>query len=204
MDKTQKIKNKGLFDALIKGSQESFTSDYGSIKEYYVCEEIGEASDYIEWFHDIRNSRQSDIIKIHINSPGGNLFTTIQFMQALSETDAHIIVSVEGACMSAATLIFLMADEYIITDHSMFLFHNYSAGTMGKGGEMYHDMVHKRKWSENLFKSMYSDFLTETEIKEMIDDKDIWMDAAQVLDRLQKRGKKIQKRIQADKKNKRG
>jgi ATP-dependent protease ClpP protease subunit len=123
-------------------------------------------------------------------------------MQALSETEARILVSVEGACMSAATLIFLMADEYMITDHSMFLFHNYSAGTAGKGGEMYRGILHEHKWSANLFKDMYSDFLTESEIKDMLEDKDIWMDATQVLDRLEKRGKTIQKRIQAAEKKK--
>jgi ATP-dependent protease ClpP protease subunit len=196
------IQNKGLLDLLKGGANDCFTSDYGAVKEYYLSEEIGDASDYIQWFHDIRNSRPTDVVKIHINCPGGNLFTTIQFMQALSETEAHIMVSVEGACMSAATLIFLMADEYMITDHSMFLFHNYSAGTAGKGGEMYHGMVHERNWSANLFKDMYSDFLTEGEIKEMLEDKDIWMDAHQVLDRLEKRGKKIQSRIRAEEKKK--
>ena len=198
----QTIQNKGLLDLLKGGVADCFSNDYGTVKEYYLSDEIGDASEYIPWFHDIRNSRESDIIKIHINCPGGNLFTTIQFMQALSETPARILISVEGACMSAATLIFLMADEYMITDHSMFLFHNYSAGTAGKGGEMYHGMVHERNWSANLFKDMYSDFLTEAEIKDMLEDKDIWMDAAQVLERLEKRGKTIQKRIQAEEKKK--
>ena len=195
--------NKGLLDHILnKGVEDSFTTEYGSIKEYYLSDEIGDACDYIGWFHEIRNSRPSDLIKLHINCPGGNLFTTIQFMQALSETEAHIIVSVEGACMSAATLIFLMADEYMITNHSMFLFHNYSAGTAGKGGEMYHGMVHERNWSAKLFKDLYTDFLTENEIKDMLEDKDIWMDANEVLDRLEKRGKKIQKRIKTEQKAK--
>ena len=202
MDSTTQ-KNKGLLDQILNhGVEDSFTTEYGSIKEYYLSDEIGEPSDYIGWFHEIRNCRPTDLIKLHINCPGGNLFTTIQFMQALSETEAHIIVSVEGACMSAATLIFLMADEYMITNHSMFLFHNYSAGTAGKGGEMYHGMVHERNWSANLFKDLYIDFLTENEIKDMLEDKDIWMNANEVLARLEKRGKKIQKRIQAEQKTK--
>jgi hypothetical protein len=36
----------------------------------------------------------------------------------------------------------------------------------------------------------------------MLEDKDIWMDASQVLDRLEKRGKKIQRRIHAEQKKK--
>ena len=49
---------------------------------------------------------------------------------------------------------------------------------------------------------MYSDFLTEAEIKDMLEDKDILMDAHQVLYRLEKRGKKIQSRIRAEEKKK--
>ena len=186
--------NKGLLDILKGGAPDSFSTDYGCIREYYLSDEIGPPSEYIGWFHEIRNCRNTDAIKIHINCPGGNLFTTIQFLQALQETEAHIIVSVEGACMSAATLIFLAGHEYFITDHSMFLFHNYSAGTAGKGGEMYHGMVHERKWSTNLFQDMYTDFLTSEEIADMTNDKDIWLDAKEVLERLEKRGKILEKK----------
>jgi ATP-dependent protease ClpP protease subunit len=91
--------------------------------------------------------------------------------------------------MSAATLIFLIADECIITNHSMFLFHNYSSGTFGKGGEIYHGIIHERAWSESLLRDIYDDFLTDEEMSSLINDKDIWMNAQQVADRLEKRGK---------------
>jgi ATP-dependent protease ClpP protease subunit len=192
-EKDSNHRKEHLLNILKGGGATPYIEDYGSIKEYYLVEEIGDPEEYVDWFHDIRNSRQSDIIKIHINCPGGNLFTTIQFIQALSECAGHIIMCVEGACMSAATLIFLMADEFVITEHSMFLFHNYSAGTAGKGGEMYHSMMHERNWSAKLFKSMYDGFLTDVEIKNMLEDKDIWMDASTVLDRLEKKVKTIKK-----------
>jgi ATP-dependent protease ClpP protease subunit len=189
MHKNNKNKNNAeLFGKLFKpDNTHSYANDYGAVKEYYLSDTIGDPSEYVDWFHDIRNSRPTDVIKLHINCPGGNIFTTIQFLQALSETEAHIIASVEGACMSAATLIFLMADEYMITDHSVFLFHNYSSQTMGKGGEMYSCLIHERGWSERLFKDMYTDFLSEAEIKDMIEDRDIWMTAAEVMTRLEAR-----------------
>jgi ATP-dependent protease ClpP protease subunit len=196
--------NKGLLD-LIKGSQsEAFSADYGCVKDYYISDEIGNPDEYTQMIHDIRSSRQLDVIKLHINCPGGNLFTTIQLLQAIADCEGHVVASVEGACMSAATLIFLCADEYMITNHSMFLFHNYSGGTFGKGGEMFHGVIHERKWSEGLMRDIYSDFLTEDEITELINDKDIWMDAAQVLDRLEKRGKLIEKKTKAAAKGSRG
>lgn len=168
-----------------------FTGDYGSIIDLYLSNAIGEASEYIDCFNRIRNARETDVVRIHINCPGGNLFTTIQFMQALSECNAPVIMIVEGACMSAATLLFLMGDEFVVNEHSVFLFHNYSGGMMGKGGEMYHGMVHERKWTERLLRSSYEDFLTEEEITNLLEDKDVWMDAETVISRLQSRGEKI-------------
>jgi ATP-dependent protease ClpP protease subunit len=89
--------------------------------------------------------------------------------------------------MSAATLIFLTADQFELSDHTMFMFHNYSSGTIGKGGEMYDQITHFRTWSEKLFTSFYKDFLTEAEIKSMLDNKDIWLDAEEVAKRLANR-----------------
>lgn len=194
----QSIPNANGLLNLIKGLNEtSFENEYGSIKDYYISSQIGDPSEFTGMIHDIRNARNTDVIKIHINCPGGNLFTTIQILQAIFECQGHVIASVEGACMSAATLIFLCADEFMITNHSMFLFHNYSGGTFGKGGEMYHGVIHERKWSEGLMRDLYGDFLTEAEITDLINDKDIWMDATQVAERLEKRGKIIERKIKA-------
>jgi ATP-dependent protease ClpP protease subunit len=102
------------------------------------------------------------------------------------------MVSVEGACMSAATIVFLMADEFEISAHSMFMFHNYSGGTIGKGGEMIDQIKHERKWSESLLNEIYSDFLNPDEIRSILDNKDIWMGGEEVVNRLNKRKKALQ------------
>jgi ATP-dependent protease ClpP protease subunit len=108
-------------------------------------------------------------------------------VRAMQESSATIVCSVEGICMSAATLIFLTADQFELSDHTMFMFHNYSSGTIGKGGEMYDQITHFRAWSEKLFASFYKDFLTDAEIKSMLDNKDIWLDAEEVAKRLANR-----------------
>lgn len=155
-----------------------------TMHEFYLTGEIESAENYIEWFDTIRHSSEHDIIKIYINSYGGDLFTAIQFLRVLAETPATKIVSVEGACMSAATMIFMCADSYEVTPHSVFMFHNYSGGTIGKGGEMIDQLLHERKWSENLLKNIYEGFMTNDEIKSMLDNKDIWMDGEEVVKRI--------------------
>lgn len=161
------------------------TKPVSQLHEFYLTGEITSADDYIEWFDAIRHASETDIVKIYINSYGGDLFTAIQFMRVMAETNATIICSVEGACMSAATMIFLCADNFEVTPHSVFMFHNYSGGTIGKGGEMIDQLQHERKWSERLMKEIYHGFLTEEEIKAMMENKDFWMDGEEVVKRLQ-------------------
>jgi len=159
------------------------------VHKFYLSGEIKSPSEYIHWFETIRNASETDVVVIHINSYGGDLFTAIQFMRTFAETKANIVASVEGACMSAATVIFLTAKHFEISKHSMFMFHNYSSGSFGKGGEMYDNIVHEREWSRKLWKDVYTGFLTETEINSILQNKDIWMSGEEVSKRLEKKFK---------------
>jgi ATP-dependent protease ClpP protease subunit len=157
------------------------------VHEFYLTGEITSPDDYIEWFDAIRHASEHDLVKIYINSFGGDLFTAIQFMRVLADTEASVIASVEGACMSAATMIFMCADSFEVTPHSIFMFHNYSGGVIGKGGEMIDQLKHERRWSERLLKEIYHDFMTNEEIDAMLSNKDLWMDGEEVVKRMNAR-----------------
>jgi ATP-dependent Clp protease protease subunit len=157
----------------------------GNLYTIYLVGEITDPDDYINCYEAIRNAGEDDVVKIHINSHGGDLFTTIQFIRAIAESPAKIIASAEGCCMSAATMIFLCADMYEISEHCLFMFHNYSGGVVGKGGEMYDQLINERKWSEKIVQKVYSGFLTDGEMKSILENKDIWMDGEEVMKRLQ-------------------
>ena len=161
------------------------------IHTYYLSGHIDSSDQYIDWFDSIRNASENDVVKIHINSYGGDLFTAIQFMRVLMETEATVVISVEGACMSAATMIFLCGHAFEVSAHSMFMFHNYSGGAFGKGGEMLDQLTHERAWSEKLLEEVYSDFLTADEIDQMLNNKDLWMDGDNVVERLKEKAKKV-------------
>jgi ATP-dependent protease ClpP protease subunit len=177
-----------------KKTQTSFTDKaVAHLHEYYLSGVIEDASKYTEWFNQIRHAGQMDMVKIYINSEGGSLWTAIQFMRVLKETKATVVASVEGACMSAATIIFLMCDTFEISPHSIFMFHNYSGGTIGKGGEMIDQIKHERKWSEKLLSEIYQDFLSADEIKAMLNNKDLWMTSEEVVARLNKKASKNKK-----------
>jgi ATP-dependent protease ClpP protease subunit len=188
-----------LLEMLQPAKQKDYFSDrsLARVHSFYLSGTITSADDYIDWFDIIRSAGENDVVKIHINSYGGDLFTAIQMMRVLGECQGTVVVSVEGACMSAATMIFMHADAFEVSPHSMFMFHNYSGGTFGKGGEMLDQLQHERAWSEKLLRDIYSDFLDEKEIESMLNNKDIWMDGDEVVKRLEKKAKKVRRNAKA-------
>ncbi len=187
----KKIDLMELFGKGIKQDERQFHKQIVNVHEFYLSGEIESSEEYIQWFDTIRHASETDVVKIYINSHGGDVFTAIQFMRVLQETDANVVMSVEGQCASAATMIMLCGHNFEISDHSMFMFHNYSGGTFGKGGEMLDQLQHERKWSERLLREVYKDFLTEDEITSVLNNKDIWMDGQEVAKRLKVRQEKL-------------
>lgn len=157
--------------------------------DLYLSGEIKSSDQYTDWFELLRSAGKSDIIKIHINSYGGDLFTAVQLMRCITESHGNIITSVEGACMSAATMIFLASESFEVSDHSAFMFHNYSGITIGKGGEMFEQVSFEKRWFNKLVNNIYKDFLTVEEIEDIENGKDLWLDGDEVVIRLKKMGK---------------
>lgn len=179
------------------GNKKSYKKVAAQLYEFYLSGVITEPEDYVEWFDTIRNATENDTVKIYINSQGGVVDTAIQFMRVLSETEAHVICSVEGSCMSAATMVFLCAQEFEITPFSLFMMHNYSGGMFGKGAELYDQAVFERKWSTEYFRYIYKDFLEEAEITSLLDNKDIWLTSTEVMERCQKLANARSKAVKA-------
>ena len=194
-------KTMGLFDEVLGGGsdKDNFAAPSGFTYDYYLSGTIESPEHYIDWFHQIRNATASDTVVLHINSAGGSLATALQFFRILGETQASVVASIEGEAMSAATIIMMQADAYLISPHSMFMFHNYSGGTVGKGGEMMDQLEFERLWSTNLLHDVYKDFLTLDEVDSMLDGKDLWLTTNEVSERLETRSKIIQEDQEAEK-----
>lgn len=163
------------------------TRPNGQIYEFYLVGEIEPADDYIMWFDTIRNATANDVVKLYINSPGGDLVTALQFLRVLNDTPATVTCSIEGECISAATIIFLAGDILEVSPNSLFMVHTYSSGSIGKGNELHLKIHFEREWSKKLFHSVYKGFLTTQEINDVLDGKDMWMDSDEVILRCENR-----------------
>ena len=175
-------------------TNDAYEKPVARILDFYISGDIKEAKDYTAWNQLMRNATENDAVIIHINSSGGDIFSAIQLMRTMAESPATVIASVEGMCMSAATLIFLCADVCEVSEHSHFMFHTYSSGNWGKGNEQIASALANDKWARHLFNQVYKGFLEPKEITEMIEGKDFWMNPDEVKKRLDKRNKQAKKK----------
>lgn len=149
-------------------------------KRIYLYGEITEPEDYIDVIESIIGCSENDLVRIHLNTPGGNLMAALAIINAMSECQAHIITSIEGECNSAGTLIFLAGDEFDIDPNCRFMIHTYFTGTYGKGNEIASNIKFSSDWWAKIVRRFYLGFLSEQEIEEVINGKDMWMDAEEV------------------------
>jgi len=72
-------------------------------------------------------------IKLHINSPGGDVYHGISIMDTIIELkkDVNVDTIVEGISASAGTFISLVGSKRYITQHSYMLIHQLSSGMFG-------------------------------------------------------------------------
>jgi ATP-dependent protease ClpP protease subunit len=71
-------------------------------------------------------------IVIHINSYGGCVTSAFGIINTIKSSKLPIISIVEGVCMSAATLVFVVSDYSLMCEYSHFLIHQMSYGLGGR------------------------------------------------------------------------
>ncbi len=137
-------------------------------------------------FHELRSASKNDILELRISSGGGLVNEGQQFYNLIEEKfHDRSVAFLDNHGYSMGALLFCMADKRVIYPYSDLMFHNYSGGTLGKGGEMKSRIKHKDKILTSFFKKIIQDknFLTKEEFKKMLIGQDYWMDAKEMCKR---------------------
>jgi len=156
------------------------------IHHFYISEGIGAPDKYIDMIHKIRMAGPEETVCIHLNSPGGSIDTGVQIINAMRASQANIVASVESESCSLATMIFLAADEMVVHDDCIMMFHNFTAGAYGKGHELKANVKGVSDWIEAFMRRLYVPFLSEKEFDRLLKGEDFWMQSDEIRDRLQK------------------
>lgn len=156
------------------------------VQHFYLSSVIEEPIHYIDMIHRIQSAGPDDIIYIHLNTPGGQLDTGIQIINAMQSTQAHVIASVESEAQSLGTLIFLAADEFVVHDNCTMMFHSYGGAVVGKGHEQKARMNSDMKVYDTLIRKLYVPFLSDVELERITNGEDIYIHSDEIRKRLDK------------------
>lgn len=151
---------------------------------FYISEEISDPHLYTDMIHRINTAGPNDVIYIHLNTPGGQLDTGVQIINAIQNSSAKIVTVLDGTVYSLGTLIFLAGDEMVVNDHCMIMFHNFKGGVIGKGNELVSQLAATVSWFSTLGKKLYIPFMSEDEFDRMVRGEDIWMHSDEIRERL--------------------
>lgn len=149
----------------------------------YILDQIEEPTLYSELCHKLRISEKGDTFTIHLNTPGGMIDSTMMIIDAIKSSKAKVTAKLSGTVASAGTILALACDNLEVADHTAFMIHNYSGGGHGKGHELKAMQEFRDASLKNAFETFYRGFLTDKEMTDVIDGKDLWMGKDEVLKR---------------------
>jgi len=75
-------------------------------------------------------------IRVHINSPGGEVFEAITIINALRRFDARVVAVVDGLAASAASVLGAAADELVMAPNSTLMIHDAWGVCVGPATDM--------------------------------------------------------------------
>lgn len=154
----------------------------GKVVTVFLNDEIYEPGAYNELCYTLENT-VADEVRLYMNNGGGQLDSMLSIIASMERCSCEITGVLSGTVASAATMIALKCDKLEVAEHTAFMIHSASGGTGGKLHETKAYMEFNDKNVRNILHDMYKDFLTEPEIKRVLDGKDMWMGKDEVIER---------------------
>ncbi|TDR81478.1 Clp protease ClpP [Paludibacterium purpuratum] len=151
---------------------------------FYLSGEIGDPIHYTDLLYTLRSASNTDLILLHLNTPGGNFDTGLQIINNIAASDARVLTVLEARAYSMGAMIFLAGDELIVHDTCQLMFHNYSSALIGKGNEQKAQVGAVSKWFGKVMRHVCRPFLSDEEVDRILRGEDIWMDTDDIRRRL--------------------
>jgi ATP-dependent protease ClpP protease subunit len=106
-----------------------------------------------ELLNEISDFGPDDKIKIVINSPGGRVSEGKSLINSLLSTGSKITTELISDAASMAAVLFCVGHKRVAYENSGIMFHTFSSGYIGKGGEMKDYIKHTSKNLNAFFKA---------------------------------------------------
>jgi ATP-dependent protease ClpP protease subunit len=139
-----------------------------------------------EIFNTLWNADENDELELRINSYGGLVKEGQNFFNLIkNKFPGRVTTILDSAGYSMGALTFCMGDKRVVMQQSDLMFHDYSGGERGKGGEIEASVKHTAKHLRSFFREVIVDngFLTNDEFDKMIIGQDYWMEPKEMCER---------------------
>ena len=134
--------------------------------------------------NDLKALGDIDVINLHINSPGGEVFEGIAIYNMLKQHKAYINVYVDGLAASIASVITMAGDTVYMPENSMLMLHNPSTIVFGNADDLRKEADDLDKITQSVLTSYLDkagDKLEEEQLSEILDN-ETWLSASEALD----------------------
>jgi ATP-dependent protease ClpP protease subunit len=163
------------------------------VSEYVVSEtryrfrfdrDIGHVSEYADLLEFLANN--GDVfLELVFSSDGGDMTTALAIINAIHESKVHCHGSLLTHAHSAAGIIFLACSSHSVSMNSTLMIHEQqSCGIGGKASDLSAYVDFETKQHRRLMKRVYEGFLSDAELDQVLNGKEMWMGDSEVVDRL--------------------
>lgn len=153
-------------------------------KVFYIYGDIEEFHDYGEIFTELEKANEKQNILIRVNSPGGAVDTGMAIINAIKDTSAHVVCSVEYPSFSMGALIALSGDFLICRPHTYLMFHDYNHAVQGKGTDLFKSNEAFNQYYKSIFIDTCHPFLTLKECDAVLSGVDKYVHASEMHKRI--------------------
>ena len=126
---------------------------------------------------DIENLGDVENITLHINSPGGSVFSAIAIANTLKNHKAKVTANIDGIAASAATIITSACDVVRMPKNAHFMIHNPMTFAYGNNQDMEKTLNMLNKVKDSIIETYLYKSNTDKETLSELMNEETWMDA---------------------------
>ena len=146
---------------------------YGSIGSDEYWDDISDKA----FKQDIENLGDVESITLHINSPGGSVFSAVAIANTLKNHKAKITANIDGLAASAATIITSACDTVRMPKNALFMVHNPITFAYGNNQDMQKKLEMLNKVKNSIIETYLNKAKTDKETLSELMDNETWMSA---------------------------
>lgn len=133
--------------------------------------------------NQLLSANATDRIAVRINSNGGSIDEGIRLFNVMDQMFFNRITTIiDSKAYSMGAMMFCQGQERIVHPMSTLMFHNYSTCAIGKAGEITDQMEHMNRMGGQYYDNIIANgWLKSDEYQRMLDGKDYWFNAHDLL-----------------------